>query len=72
MQSVVVISFAVMGMIVAAIVGGLLSAIPVWLLWNAVIPSIFGLPSIGFWQALGLSLLCAFLFKSSSSDSSSK
>lgn len=48
-------------------------AIPVWLLWNAVIPTIFvTLPQIGFMQAWGLSLLCSLLFKSTGSSSSSK
>jgi hypothetical protein len=31
-------------------------------LWNALMPSIFGLPAIGFWQALGLLLLGRILF----------
>jgi hypothetical protein len=31
-------------------------------LWNAVIPAVFGLPSIGFWQALGLLVLSRILF----------
>ncbi|MCL1937352.1 MAG: hypothetical protein FWF52_03020 [Candidatus Azobacteroides sp.] len=31
-------------------------------LWNALAPSIFGLVSINFWQALGLFVLCRILF----------
>jgi len=31
-------------------------------LWNALIPRIFGLPAISFWQALGLLLLIRVLF----------
>jgi hypothetical protein len=31
-------------------------------LWNALMPAIFGLPEIGFWQALGLFLLARLLF----------
>jgi Protein of unknown function (DUF3106) len=31
-------------------------------LWNAVIPSVFALPVIGFWQAAGLLVLCRILF----------
>jgi hypothetical protein len=31
-------------------------------LWNALLPSIFGLPAITFWQALGLLLLSRLLF----------
>ena len=36
----------------------------VMLLWNCLIPTIFGLTAIGFWQALGLLLLCRILFGS--------
>lgn len=38
-----------------------LSAI-VMLLWNALIPTIFGLTAINFWQALGLFILAKILF----------
>jgi len=31
-------------------------------LWNALMPAIFGLPSISFWQALGLLVLSRILF----------
>ena len=36
---------------------------PLMLLWNWTIPTIFGLPEIGFWQACGLQLLATILFK---------
>lgn len=42
----------------------LLYSLPVYLLWNWLIPEIFGLKVITFWQALGLTTLCSFLFKS--------
>jgi hypothetical protein len=32
------------------------------LLWNALLPPLFGWPSISFWQALGLLVLCRILF----------
>lgn len=48
---------------------GLIMGIPVYFLWNWVVPDIFGLPEIGFWQAVGLSLLCTFLFKSPGASS---
>jgi len=41
-----------------------LLALPVMLLWDAVIPDIFGLKTITFMQAWGLSLLSGLLFKS--------
>jgi len=34
----------------------------VWGLWNTLVPSIFGLRSINFWQALGLLVLSRILF----------
>jgi len=33
----------------------------VWQLWNHVMPQVFGLPAIGFWQAVGL-LALSWLF----------
>jgi hypothetical protein len=32
------------------------------LLWNALLPDIFGLPTIGFWQAAGLLVLARIFF----------
>ena len=46
----------------------LLTGVPVYFLWNAIVPDIFGLPTITFWQALGLSVLCSLLFKNSTSN----
>ena len=34
----------------------------IMLLWNWLVPAIFGLTAIGFWQALGLLALCRILF----------
>jgi hypothetical protein len=42
----------------------LVIAYPVMLLWNWVMPEIFGLTTISFWQALGLLLLSGLLIKS--------
>lgn len=39
----------------------LLTAYPVMLLWNWLMPMIFGLPTIGFWQSLGLITLFRLL-----------
>lgn len=41
-----------------------LSAWFIMLLWNAVIPAIFGLPVITYWQAFGIKILTGLLFKS--------
>ena len=58
--------------ILAALAFALLGGVPVWLLWNWLVPTLFGLPPITLWQAIGLSLLSSVLFKSNSSSSSSK
>tara|TARA_R110002074_G_scaffold119628_2_gene252879 strand:+ start:55 stop:261 length:207 start_codon:yes stop_codon:yes gene_type:complete len=42
---------------------GLLIAFPVMWLWNYVIPDIFGLSTIVFWQAFALYTLCNILAK---------
>lgn len=34
----------------------------VWQLWNLLVPTLFHLPPIGFWQAVGLMALCWLLF----------
>ena len=36
---------------------------PVQLLWNWLMPVIFGLPTISFWQSAGLMLLVSNLFR---------
>ena len=52
---------AVIGMIAIVIV---LLGYPLMLLWNWLMPIIFGLPEITFWQAIGLNFLSTILFKS--------
>jgi len=42
----------------------LISGYPLMWLWNWLMPIIFGLPEITFWQAIGLNLLSTVLFKS--------
>lgn len=44
-----------------------MSLIPAWLvlvLWNWLMPAIFGLPTIAFWQAFGITILFGILFRS--------
>jgi len=40
----------------------LCGGVTMWL-WNALMPGIFKLPEIGFWQAIGLLLLSQIFFK---------
>ncbi|MEM6839663.1 MAG: hypothetical protein AAF609_22845 [Cyanobacteria bacterium P01_C01_bin.120] len=41
-----------------------LQALPVWILWNALVPNLLELPQLSFFDAITLSILCACLFKS--------
>lgn len=60
------------GIIVAAIfaVAGiaLLMAFPTMWLWNWLMPVLFGLTKITFWQALGINVFSGILFKSYSTN----
>jgi hypothetical protein len=60
------------GRIVAAVIGGVVMAVVfafvfgilVKLLWNWLMPLIFGLPQITYWQAFGILVLAKLLFGS--------
>lgn len=56
----------IIGMVILGVIGfsalALLFGIFVKLLWNALMPVIFGLPEISFWQAVGLAILSHMLF----------
>jgi hypothetical protein len=49
---------AMAGLVLCAFLGGAI----VMLLWNALLPPLFGWPAVTFWQALGLLALCRILF----------
>jgi hypothetical protein len=57
---------AVIGYVVIIAV---IMALPIWILWNWLMPVIFNLPTINIFQALGLSLLSGCLFGSRSKKS---
>lgn len=50
----------------------LLMALPVMWLWNWLMPELFGMTTITFWQALGISMLSSLLFKSYNTSNNSK
>lgn len=56
------------GVLALVVVVGLIVSLPVWLLWNWLMPDIFAVKEISWMQALGLTVLCGLLFKSSSSS----
>jgi len=53
--------FYIIGILMLAVIlfGG-----PLMMLWNWLMPLLFELPEITFWQACGLQLLATILFKS--------
>ena len=57
------ILIAIFMIVVFSLIGG----VAVMLLWNWLMPLIFGLPSISFWEAVGLTFLCNLLFGGSRS-----
>jgi len=52
-------------------VGAVFAGVEMWL-WNQVMPDLFGLKAITYWQALCISWLSAMLIKGMPSSSSSK
>lgn len=56
----------VIGFVLTVTLFGVIIGFPVKWLWNALIPDLFGGPTITFWQGIGLLILSGMLFKSSS------
>jgi hypothetical protein len=50
----------IIGLIILA---AILFTLPLQILWNWLMPTIFNLPIISFWQAFGLNLLAGILFR---------
>jgi hypothetical protein len=48
----------------------LVAAIPTYYLWNWLMPTIFGITKVTFWQAWGINFLTGILFKNTSSSKS--
>jgi len=67
--------WSIIGIIAGVIVLGfliiLLVAWPVMWLWNYVMPDIFGLQELTYWQAWAITILCSILFKSTNFNSKS-
>lgn len=51
------------GLIIVVCMVLVIMGVPIMLLWNWLMPAIFGITKITFWQAIGISFLSAFLFK---------
>jgi hypothetical protein len=57
----------------AVLVGAALFAFPIEWLWNYTVPHLFhGVPTLDFWHALGLGMLCGLLFRPNTPSSPKK
>ncbi len=56
-----IVGMVLLGIIAAAVLA-IVFGILVKLLWNALMPEIFGLPVIGYWKAVGLVVLAHIFF----------
>jgi len=70
MNKIGIVVFATLGIFGILFLLSLLYCLPVMLLWNWLMPLLFGLSKLTFWQAFGLTWLCSLLFKSHASSRS--
>ena len=49
--------------LILSVISCLITGIFVAILWNWLMPHLFGLPIITYWEGFGLALLCAILIK---------
>lgn len=61
---------AILGIIALIFILSVIIAFPTMLLWNWLMPVIFGLPKVTFLQAFGINLLSNVLFKNTSTKTS--
>ena len=66
MYKIIGVTIGVLGVIALL---ALLLGLPVMLLWNWLLPMIFGVKEITFAQAVGVNLLSGFLFKNTNTSS---
>jgi hypothetical protein len=58
-------------LVLVPVLFGMILALPVMLLWDALMPTVFGLGTITWLQAWGLLVLCGLLFRNTSRNTSS-
>ncbi len=56
-----IVGLVILGILAVAALAIIFGLVVMWL-WNALMPEIFGLPEIGYWQAVGLVVLGHILF----------
>lgn len=66
-----ILSMALLAIVGITVFGFIFGYIIMWL-WNQLMPNIFGLPTINYWQGIGLFILARILLGSFGSDNSNK
>ena len=56
-----IVGLVILGILAVAALAIIFGLLVMWL-WNALMPDIFGLPEVGYWQAVGLVVLGHILF----------
>jgi len=69
MEKTVVVAVVAIGTLVLV---ALIMGLPLMLLWNWLMPMLFGFKTLTFWQAVGLNMLSGILFKNTSTTKSDK
>jgi len=69
MEKAAVVAVIALGTLVLV---ALIMGLPLMLLWNWLMPMLFGLKTLTFWQAVGLNMLSGILFKNTSTTKSDK
>jgi len=65
------ILWGIVGVVVGAVLALFFGFVVMWL-WNWLMPTIFGLPTLTYWQAWGIVILFHILFKGGCHDHGSK
>ncbi len=60
-KAVKIVGLVLLGLAGVTVLGLVFGLLVRWL-WNALMPVVFGLPEVGFWQAVGLVVLAHLLF----------
>ena len=71
MKTTVEIIGVIIGTILTVLLVAFIMSIPLYYLWNWLMPIVFGLTKITFFQAMGLSFLSSCIFKGGGSSNNS-
>lgn len=68
MKKIIPALVAFFGLVGAILIWVAITTLPVQILWNLLVPEIFGLTKLGFWQTFGLLVLIQLMFNSGKTD----